>query len=60
MQVCPNCNSVYDESEYSKCPYCHNKDSGTIHIVYDDSIGSALNLTDVEYEEFKKRHPEYH
>lgn len=22
MQMCPNCNKVYDESEYSKCPYC--------------------------------------
>ena len=23
MQMCPNCDRVYDESEYSKCPYCH-------------------------------------
>ena len=22
MQMCPFCNEVYDESEYSKCPYC--------------------------------------
>ena len=22
MQMCPNCDKVYDESEYSKCPYC--------------------------------------
>ena len=22
MQMCPNCDSVYDESEYSRCPYC--------------------------------------
>lgn len=22
MQMCPNCNKVYDESEYSRCPYC--------------------------------------
>ena len=21
MQMCPNCDKVYDESEYSKCPY---------------------------------------
>ena len=22
MQMCPYCDSVYDESEYSGCPYC--------------------------------------
>lgn len=22
MQMCPNCDKVYDESEYSFCPYC--------------------------------------
>ena len=22
MQQCPECDRVYDESEYSKCPYC--------------------------------------
>ena len=22
MQQCPFCNKVYDESEYSHCPYC--------------------------------------
>ena len=22
MQMCPYCNHVYDESEFSKCPYC--------------------------------------
>lgn len=22
MQMCPWCNKVYDESEYSHCPYC--------------------------------------
>lgn len=22
MQMCPYCNKVYDESEYSRCPYC--------------------------------------
>ena len=22
MQMCPECDRVYDESEYSKCPYC--------------------------------------
>lgn len=22
MQMCPNCDKVYDESEYVHCPYC--------------------------------------
>ena len=22
MQMCPICDKVYDESEYSHCPYC--------------------------------------
>ena len=22
MQMCSNCDKVYDESEYSRCPYC--------------------------------------
>lgn len=22
MQTCPNCDKVYDESEYTHCPYC--------------------------------------
>ena len=22
MQMCPFCNKVYDESEYTHCPYC--------------------------------------
>lgn len=22
MQMCPDCDNVYDESEYSHCPYC--------------------------------------
>lgn len=22
MQQCPYCDKVYDESEYSRCPYC--------------------------------------
>lgn len=22
MQMCPNCDKVYDSTEYSRCPYC--------------------------------------
>ena len=25
MQMCSNCDRVYDESEYSRCPYCSGK-----------------------------------
>lgn len=61
MQMCPWCDKVYDESEYSRCPYCHPDDyREQIHIVYDDNIGNALELTDEEYEDFKKTHPGYH
>lgn len=60
MQMCPFCNLVYDASEYSKCPRCHKDDDvETINIVYDKELG-VLELTDAEYEEFKKTHPDYH
>lgn len=32
MQTCPNCDRVYDESEYSRCPYC----SGEIELVSEE------------------------
>lgn len=60
MQMWPWCDKVYDESEYSRCPYCHPNDyREQINIVYDDNIGKALELTDEEYEEFKKIHAGY-
>ena len=60
MQMCPNCDRVYDESEHSRCPHCHDDDCGEkIHIVYDDNIDKVLELTDAEYEEFKKTHEGY-
>lgn len=58
MQMCPMCDRVYDESEYSRCPYCHPDCGETIHIVCDDD-GTVLNLTDAEFEEFKKTHTGY-
>lgn len=57
MQMCPNCDRVYDESEYSRCPYCHEYVE-TLHIVCDDD-GTVLELTDSEYAEFKKTHNGY-
>lgn len=61
MQMCPNCERVYDESEDYRCPYCHDDwdTRETRHIVYDSDRGEALSLSDSEYEEFKKTHPEY-
>ena len=35
MQMCPFCDKVYDESEYSHCPYCSGEieeDLSLIHI----------------------------
>lgn len=45
MQQCPECGSVYDESEYAKCPYCrsgrnNNNDDYDV-IVYDHEEGKA-------------------
>ena len=60
MQVCGNCGKAYDESEYSKCPDCHPEENNSkINIVYDDKTGQVQELTDEEYEEFKKTHPDY-
>lgn len=28
MQMCPNCDKVYDESEYCGCPYCSGELDG--------------------------------
>ena len=60
MQMCPECGKYYDESEDSRCPFCcASDDRPVLHIVFDREKGEALDLTDEEYEEFKKTHPEY-
>lgn len=59
MQMCPFCDRVYDESEYSRCPYCHDDDREVVNIVYDDEAEEVLELSDEEYEEFKKTHEGY-
>ncbi|MBQ7004313.1 MAG: hypothetical protein IJN57_10190 [Oscillospiraceae bacterium] len=58
MQMCPYCDRIYDESEYSRCPNCY-EEVEKIHIVCDDD-GIVLELTDAEYDEFKKTHKGYH
>lgn len=37
MQMCPNCDKVYDESEYTHCPYC----SGELDDSLDDEEWEA-------------------
>lgn len=37
MQMCPNCDRVYDESEYTHCPYC----SGELDDPLDDEDWEA-------------------
>lgn len=59
MQMCPDCGKIYDESE-GLCPFCHDfDDRETNYIVYDSKLGEALSLSEQEYEEFKRTHPDY-
>lgn len=44
MQMCPFCDNVYDESEYSKCPFCHSDEEDDDFDFYEDD-------DDFEYEE---------
>lgn len=44
MQMCPFCDNVYDESEYSKCPYCHSDEEDDDFDFYEDD-------DDFDYEE---------
>ena len=41
MQMCPFCDHVYDESEYSHCPYCSgelNEDDDDDDFDLDDAV----------------------
>lgn len=55
MQMCPNCDRVYDESEYSRCPHCHPDYNGgrerTV-IVYDRDEGRAKYVPESEAEKY--------
>lgn len=48
MQMCGDCGKVYDESEYSKCPYCHGfgyeSDEEPMVIVYDRDKKEAITV----------------
>ena len=41
MQMCPFCDKVYDESEYSCCPYCSELEEDVKKFVH------VLNVEDV-------------
>ncbi|MDD4509375.1 MAG: hypothetical protein PHY23_00420 [Oscillospiraceae bacterium] len=43
MQMCGQCNKVYDESEYAKCPFC-SKEEYTHVIVFDKNDGTAKSV----------------
>ena len=60
MQRCPFCGCVYDESESAGCPNCNSYDDRPIsYIVFDKKQGKAVELSEKEYEEFKKDNPDY-
>lgn len=45
MQMCGDCMKVYDESEYTKCPFCSDdKDEYTHVIVFDKKAGIAKSV----------------
>ena len=46
MQQCPNCGSVYDESDYTHCPYCKTRKRGRGY----GSLESKIFLYDKEKE----------
>ena len=34
MQMCPFCDKVYDESEYSRCPFCSGELEDDVEVRY--------------------------
>ena len=55
MQMCPMCDKVYDESEYSRCPYCYDKDVNRREptvIVYDRDERRAKLVPESESEKY--------
>ena len=67
MQQCPSCGRVYDESEYSHCPYCSGELSGRgfsprdyeIQVKwYDKKLGRNRWVSKSEYEEDPDRYEE--
>ena len=54
MQMCPDCEKIYDESEYTKCPFCYGEDDDgeCMVIVYDKEEGRAKYVPESEAEKY--------
>lgn len=49
MQMCPECNRIYDESDYALCPYCYDTDNSEPEvIVFDRERGKAIIVSKSE------------
>lgn len=48
MQMCPDCDRVYDESEYTHCPYCSGEldafddDEDEVNVKYCPNCGGNM------------------
>ena len=45
MQMCPYCDEIYDESEYSSCPYCSGeleRDTSARYFKYCPNCGGTM------------------
>ena len=50
MQMCPDCDCVYDESEYSRCPFCSGElslDAGEKKARHCPNCGGVMYWEDV-------------
>ena len=65
MQQCPNCLKVYDESEYTHCPYCSGELRGRrsssrsfeVRVkCFDKKLGRNRFVSKSEYEEDPDRY----
>ena len=69
MQQCPSCGKVYDESEYTHCPYCSGELSGGRSSyrrfeaqikMFDTVLGRNRWVSESEYEEDEDRYEDAH
>lgn len=50
MQMCPDCNKIYDESEYTHCPYCSGEieeEHGVRYFKHCPNCGGVMYWYDV-------------
>ncbi len=60
MQMCPECDEYYDESEYAKCPYCHGgyDTQEKRYYIPTENPGEYLEVTEEEYEQWLNDQPD--